>query len=130
MLINQALIEITNFEIYPSEEINNKILYFPEVDPLSLNFQECGIESRYFLIIMGLQLYIMLGHFALLILYSILALANHYLKLQCLGKVVNCLKNYLFWNGFLRLYMELYQSLCLASVLNTYTAEEDWNSAF
>ena len=79
---------------------------------------------------MGLQLYIMLGHFALLILYSILALANHYLKLKYLGKVVNCLKNYLFWNGFLRLYMELYQGLCLASVLNTYTAEEDWNSPF
>ena len=69
MLINKALIEITNFEIYPSEEINNKILYFPETDPLSLNFQECGIESKYFLIIMGLQLYIMLGYFALLILY-------------------------------------------------------------
>ena len=38
MLINQAFIEIANFEVIPSEKINNELFYFPEVDPFSLNF--------------------------------------------------------------------------------------------
>ena len=38
MLINQALIEIANFEVIPSEEINNELFYFPEEDPFSFNF--------------------------------------------------------------------------------------------
>ena len=46
MLINKTLIEISNFELIPSETINDKLFYFPEEDPYSLNFQECGIESK------------------------------------------------------------------------------------
>ena len=38
MLINKALLEITNFEVIPSENINDKLFYFPEEDPYSLNF--------------------------------------------------------------------------------------------
>ena len=38
MLINQVFIEIANFEVIPSEKINDKLFYFPEVDPFSLNF--------------------------------------------------------------------------------------------
>ena len=38
MLINQALIEIANFEVIPSEEINKQLFYFPEEDPYNLNF--------------------------------------------------------------------------------------------
>ena len=54
MLINELFIEISSFEIVPSEDINNELFYFPEVDPFSLNFSECGIDSKFFLIIMGL----------------------------------------------------------------------------
>ena len=38
MLINSVLIEIANFEVISSEDINKKYFYFPEVDPFSLNF--------------------------------------------------------------------------------------------
>ena len=75
-LINQALREIANFEVIPSEKINNKLFYFPEVDPFSLNFSDCGIESKFFILLMGFPLYIMLGHFALLALYFVLSLSN------------------------------------------------------
>ena len=130
MLINSAFIEIANFEVIPSEEINNKLFYFPETDAFSLNFSNCGIESEFFLLIMGLQLYIMLSHFALLVLYIFLGLCNLKLKWTCIAKFVTYLGRYLFWNGFIRLYMELYQGLCVASVLNTYTANDDLNSPF
>ena len=45
MLINKAMIEISNFEVVESEDINGKYSYFPEEEPFSLNFQECGFES-------------------------------------------------------------------------------------
>ena len=122
--------EIANFELIPSGEINDQVFYFPEEEPFSLNFSECGIDSQYFLLIMGFPIYIMLGYFSLLMLYIILALTNRLLKCKCLGKVVDYLGSYLFWNGYIRLYMELYKGLCLASVLNTYTADDDMNSPF
>ena len=106
--INTKIIEIANFEVIPSEEINNKLFYFPEEDAFSLNFSECGIESQFFLLIMGLPLYIMLGHFALLVLYIFLCLCNVVLRSPCIAAIVTYLGRYLFWNGFIRLYMELY----------------------
>ena len=38
MLINKAIIDISNFEVIPSETINKMLFYFPEEDPFSLNF--------------------------------------------------------------------------------------------
>lgn len=38
MLINKALIDVTEFEVISSEDINKKLFYFPEVDPFTLNF--------------------------------------------------------------------------------------------
>ena len=130
MLINQAFIEIADFEVIPSEEINSELFYFPEEDAFSLNFSECGIESKFFLLILGFPLYVMLGHFALVVIYIFLRLCNFIFQSPCIAKIVNYLRRYLFWNGFIRLYMELYQGLCVATILNTYTAEEDWNSPF
>ena len=46
MLINKVFLEIANFEIIPSDLINDEIFYFPEEDPFNLNFQECEIESQ------------------------------------------------------------------------------------
>ena len=128
--INTKIIEIANFEVIPSEVISNKLFYFPEEDAFSLNFSECGIESQFFLLIMGLPLYIMMGHFALLVLYIFLRLCNVVLRSPCIATIVTYLGRYLFWNGFIRLYMELYQGICVASVLNTYTADDDINSPF
>ena len=108
MLINKALIDISEFEVISSEDINKKLFYFPEVDPFTLNFSECGIDSLFFLMIMGFPLYVIVAHFALMIIYFILALANRFIKSRYLSKIVNYLKSYLFWKGFLRLYMELY----------------------
>ena len=95
-----------------------------------MNFQECQIEYVFFLLILGLPLYIMLAHFVLMILYFTFALINRCVQSKYLDKLVRKLKFYLFWNGFIRLYMELYQGLCIATVLNLYTAENALESPF
>ena len=57
---------------------------------------------------MGFPLYVMLGYFTLVIIYLILALAQRLLKRKVLGKIVNKIRSYLFWNSMIRLYMEVY----------------------
>ena len=73
---------------------------------------------------MGFPLYIILGYIALLLLYLLLYLVNLLLKLKCLGKIVTYIATFLFWNGLLRLYMEVYAGMALASVLNMQAV--DW----
>ena len=77
---------------------------------------------------MGFPLYIILGYTALLILYLLLYLVNLLLKLMCLGKAVNKLATFLFWNGLLRLFIEVYAGMALATVLNMQAV--DWQTAF
>ena len=89
MMINNIFQDIANFEIIPSEYFNEKLFYFPEVDPYNFNFSECGIESRFFLQTMGLPLYIMLVHFALLVIYIFLTMCNVILKSPCISKTTN-----------------------------------------
>ena len=57
---------------------------------------------------MGFPLYVIVAHFALMIIYFILALANRLIKSRHLNKFIKWLESYLFWKGFIRLYMELY----------------------
>ena len=45
-----------------------------------------------------------------------------------LARQRNNLKNYFFYNGVIRFYMETFLNLLLASLLNVYTV--DWNSPF
>ena len=98
MSINKVMIEITNFEIVSSEYLNNKLFYFPEEKPFNLNFQECGVESQFFLQTMGLPLYIMHFYIALVIIYLLF-------RLICLKKCAKFIGATLFWNGLIRLYM-------------------------
>ena len=128
MAINEVFTELANFELIPSESINEKLFIFPEEDPFSFNFQSCGIESTNFLENMGFPLYITLGHIALSVLYLFLYLVNLLLKSKLLGKSLSYFGKYLFWNGFIRLYMEIYFGMALASMLNMYTI--DWQSQF
>ena len=72
----------------------------------------------------------MLGHFALLLIFILLGLLNLVLLSPRIKKVNKKMKSYLFWNGFIRLFMELYAGLALSTVLNLQTSEDDWESIF
>ena len=73
---------------------------------------------------MGFPLYITLGHIALSVLYIFFYLLNFILQSKPLSKMLNHLGKYLFWNGFIRLYMEIYLSMALASILDIYTVDK------
>ena len=45
MTINKVFSEIANFELIPSDKINEELFIFPEEDPFSFNFSECGVDS-------------------------------------------------------------------------------------
>ena len=108
MEINQVLVDIANFEFFDSEKINQKLFKFPEEEPYNLNFQECGVMSQHFLLNMGFPLYIVLGHMTFVVIYFLLYLASLKLKCKCFEKVIKFIRYYLFWNGLIRLYMEIY----------------------
>ena len=130
--MNEVFLDISNFEIISSEMINDELelFYLPEVDPYNLNFLQCGYDTHFYLQTLGFPLYIMLGHFTLLILFILLTMCNTILRSPRISIVTNKLKKYLFWNGFIRLYMELYSGLALSSVLSIYSNINDYDSPF
>ena len=77
---------------------------------------------------MGFPLYIVLGHMVFIVIYFMLYLVSRKCKCKCMKKVIKFLKYYLFWNGLIRMYMEIYFGMALASVLNMHTV--DWESPF
>ena len=74
--INKEFMEIANFEVVPSGDINDGLFALPEEDPYSFSFQECGIDSKLFIVNIGFPFYITLAHIALILLYFLLYLVN------------------------------------------------------
>ena len=68
------------------------------------------------------------GHMALLVLYILFYILKLVFRCKCWKKIVKSIGGILLWNGLIRLYMEMYQDLAQASVINMYTA--DWQTNF
>ena len=68
MVITKEMIEIVNFDLVPTDSIDDYVWYFPEVSAFSLNFETAGVESILALQNAGFILYLILGSmmFALL----------------------------------------------------------------
>ena len=128
MSVTRMITEIATFELIDSETINQMMFYFPETEPYSLNFQECGYDYRNFIQNIGFSFYFIHGIISLCILGILLYLANLLCKSMFLGKIVRIISAFLLWNGLIRIYMELYQDLSLIAALNMHTV--DWESPF
>lgn len=108
--------DITSFRIYDAELLLSEMMYVPEVDPHSLNFQMAGfhtslflINSNSFLLLFTLQF----SMFILLLAFHLCARCSN-----CAGKLKEKLSLYLFWNGSFRLFMEAFLNLTLFAFLN------------
>ena len=99
---NEVIIMIANFDIISVDKFYN----LPEEEPYSLSFANCGYESTYFLSNMGFPIFIIYSHLILVPLYLILLYVSHYIPR--IKWISNYLGTYLFWNGSIRLYIELY----------------------
>ena len=126
MMVTRELIKIATFDLIPTEWVDEILWYFPEGDAFSLSFETEGLETRLLLQNIGLILY--------MISFNILYGLGHLLLLPTrkLGgfaaKTVAKMENYLYFNGSIRFYMEIFFDVCLVAALNLRTA--DWGTPF
>ena len=119
--ITSFLLTIATFDLIPIGQLDAILYYFPEEEPFSINFSNYGYDSRLFLGNMGLSLWIIY----LNIFLSIICL----LAFVCWKWLFRKLQPHLFWNGLIRLFIEVFQEVALIGALNLHTAEE-WSSPF
>jgi len=104
------------------EDSNSVILdeiYLPEQDAFSLNFQNAGFGSTYFLANVGELLWMSMFHISLVIvLISFLGMTKCKPNAKKPKKCRSKLSRYLFWNGSIRLLMESYTEFALFVLLD------------
>ena len=110
--------DITSIETVDLESFVTDYLYIPEQDAFSVNFQSAGYTSSLFLI-NGSNILTNFGlHFSLIALLLLVCSIK-----KCLPKVVTKFQHYLFWNGSIRLFIEVYLDMVLFSLFNLYEAQ-------
>ena len=126
MKIIEKLIGIATFDLVPTEFLYDEAFYFPDADPFSSNFATCDVESTLFLKNIKFVLIMIVMHVVLVILRMIIYLFRN----QCswMMKIYQKLGAYLYYNGTLRFYMEIFFEVALFSSLNLHTM--DWESKF
>lgn len=115
-MFNSKLIEICSFKVLPTDEINEILFFFPDVEPFNLNFQEMGITSIFALPNLGSTLYILAFYVVLIIFALVVKYIGQYCK--CCKKLHLSLYKAIFWGGFLRFWMEIYLDVGLCTALN------------
>ena len=126
MTITKKMIKLATFDLIPTEWISDMLWYFPEGEAFSLNFETAGIESKLFLQNIGLTLYLVLFNILYGLLHGILVPFKS--KSKFLEKTVKKMDSYLYFNGTIRFYMEVFFDIILVASLNLQTA--DWETPF
>ena len=128
-MLNDAFITISNFQMFDSwEEIDLQLFfYFPENSAFSINFEECGYASTYLISNSSITVWTLYANGILFLVWFLCKMIITWCtnRIACL---VNKLSTYLFWNGLIRLFMEIFFEVAFASALNLYTV--DWDSPF
>ena len=121
-LFNKNLIAIANFEIIDIGIITELIFYFPDEDPYSLPLQRSGYDSKYLLLGLGFSLYTLTLYVVMVAVFILL-----YPFSKCFEKVKKIrdkMREILFWNMLIRLFIELYLDFLVYAIINTKTS--DW----
>lgn len=126
MLITKELIKVASFDLIPTDIIDEQLWYFPEGDPFSLNFNTAGIESTMFFANIGLIFYMIVFNVFLIVLHIFFFTAKN--SCNCAQKGRKKVGDYLYFNGSIRFFMEVYFDVALLSALNLETV--DWNTLF
>lgn len=123
---NDILEKTIKFDPVESAELTNELGYIPEMDPISINFQNGGYENNLMIPNLGCLFYTLLGHIPLILVQiCILLLAKKFVNFEWLNKKV---ANYLYFNGSMRIFIEAYMDLVLCALLNV--KDLDWSHDF
>lgn len=123
MMITKELIKIATFELIPTRWLDETIWYFPEEEAFSSSFEISGIESTLLLQNIGFILYLVLLNILLALLHLILSTLKN--KIQFVMRIVSRMERYLYFNGSIRLFIELFFDVGLIASLNLHVAEHD-----
>lgn len=129
--VNQAFIMIATFELMSVDDMNGW-LYGQQVEQVAVNepyngrWEETGFESQLFVFNMGFPMWVIYAHLAIVPISAIVLCFQKMIRREWCDRYVTRLRGKLFWNSFIRLFMELYMDLALTAVLNVLTA--DWAS--
>ena len=99
MIFTGFLMDIVNFDLIPTEMLENLVYYLPEPVAFNINFAANGMESTLLISNIGSNL-------LMIILYILVAIMC--LVLYKVTSIWNRLGAKLYWNGFIRLFLELY----------------------
>ena len=126
MMVIEPMLEIANFDVIPTEDIDMMIHYWPESEPFSVNYEMAGTESIFFLANIGFVMYLIYIHVFLVIVHaSIHKLRN---KSRCIERLHTKIGSYFYWEGYNRFYMEIFLNVTFLSIFSLQTA--DWASQF
>lgn len=119
---NLFFVELSSYEVIDFAKISQSITYLPECDPLTLNFATAGYDSIFIIPSLGLTYYVILGFFALVLVY----LALQPVAKKCGGRVRkarNAIGKRLFWNATIRFFVEAYLQFAMQALLNLKTMQ-------
>ena len=127
MSTTKEMSKIAQFDLIPTDWLSDLLwTYWPEEEPFSLNFSTMGYESTLFLQNIGMTFYVVLANFLYGLLHCLLYPSRRFCG--CLQRLITRMENYLYFNGTIRFYMELFFDISLAASLNLQMAS--WESPF
>ena len=118
----EGLENLASFDLIP-ESYTQWWMFIPESEALSLNFQQAGYDTELLIPNLGTLFYLLVFQLCLYGLHFImLIIARSCPKLK---KATQILGNYIYWNGSLRLMIEGYMDIVMATCLNL--SHFEWN---
>ena len=117
--INEKIRDIANFNLIPTEWLDQLVYNTPESIPYNVNMEMFGFESILLVANAGIAMWTIFFHLTLLTIYGL------FYKILCCRRRLG---NYLFWSNLVRLLAEVYLEMLMLSALNLRTI--DWNNPF
>ena len=122
----ESVSELSSFNFIDVSSMREGLLYLPESDAFSLTFQSEGYDNIYVISLLEAQFfYIMFIWTVLAVDMILLALTYKWPKIQTFRQKYTI--KYLYWNGLVRFFMEIYLFLAMFSFINL--ANMDWDTS-
>lgn len=112
-LFIQMLLELSSFELLPTDLFNDFLFFFPETEPLGLNYQELGYESPFTILNLGSIFYMFIMYVVLMAVHLLLVFGGRFS--HRISTLSNKIGASLYWAGILRFWIEIYFDACLAA---------------
>lgn len=123
---NNFFEEIGGFQLIDVSVYTEDIVYYPEMDAMTLNFQNAGLWNPFSASNLGLLIFMFAGHF--IFLPFVLALIWCGKKNRKVKLLSDKAEDYMFWSGSMRFFTEGYLDFCMFSLLNIKYL--DWSDTF